>query len=192
LAFSNTLFRVQLLTPGGRAVLGIGNHILSVSVLRPYEGWQQFKPRISKALTVYMNITQQFSVKRIGLRYINRLVTPVPEASSAYRFLTHVATTLDAVEANGAGRIEGKLTALNTRHEFETPERIKMFMSHATLTPQRVGTAEYLLDIDAVYDHQILEGAETILQAVEKLHAIEGGLFEHLITDEARKLFNGT
>jgi uncharacterized protein (TIGR04255 family) len=46
------------------------------------------------------------------------------------------------------------------------------------------------LDIEAVWDHQPLDGIDQITPLIDKLHDIEGGVLETLITDEARKLFN--
>jgi uncharacterized protein (TIGR04255 family) len=46
------------------------------------------------------------------------------------------------------------------------------------------------LDIDIVRDHEPLDGPEKITQVIDKLHTIEGAIFEHFITPEARKLFD--
>jgi uncharacterized protein (TIGR04255 family) len=58
------------------------------------------------------------------------------------------------------------------------------------LDPEKKGTAEYLLDLDTVWDHQPLDGVATIAPVMEKLHAVESAVFESLITKEARKIFN--
>lgn len=185
----NTLFRVQLPTKDGRAILSIGHNALSVSVLRPYEGWDRFRPRILNALHVYSHIAGQTAVVRIGLRYINRIITPVADASTASRFLTRVQTAIEAT-TEAQAEVHGNLTALNTRHEFITPDNVKLFITHATINPVTPKTSEYILDIDVVWDHQTLDGIDQITPVMDKLHDVVGGVFEALITNEARKLFN--
>jgi uncharacterized protein (TIGR04255 family) len=187
----SALFRVQLPTKDGRAILSIGHNILGVNVLRPYEGWDKFRPRILSALEVYSRIAQQKVVSRIGLRYINRIIMPVAGAASASCFLTGVQTTI-AATTEARVKVQGSLTAINTRHEFETPDNVKLFITHATIAPATPKTSEYILDIEVVWDHQPLDGIDQITPVMDKLHDIEGGVFETLITDEARKLFNAT
>jgi uncharacterized protein (TIGR04255 family) len=188
-SIQNMLFRVLLPTKDGRAILSTGHNTLGVSVLRPYEGWDKFRPRILSALDVYSGIAEQKVVSRIGLRYINRIITPAAGASSASRFLTHVQTTIEAT-SEAQAKVQGNLTAINTRHEFETPENVKLFITHATIAPATPKTSEYILDIEVVWDRQPLDGIDQITPLIDKLHDIEGGVFETLITDEARKLFN--
>jgi uncharacterized protein (TIGR04255 family) len=189
ITIQNALFRVQLPTVDGHAVLGVGQNNLAVSVLRPYQGWNEFRPRILSAVEAYASVARQKIVSRIGLRYINRIITPVAGASSASRFLAHVQTAVEATTETRA-KVRGGLTAINTRHEFETPDKFKILITHATINPVTPNTSEYLLDIDAVWDHGPLNGSDAIIPVVDKLHDIEGGVFESLITDEARKLFN--
>jgi uncharacterized protein (TIGR04255 family) len=129
-------------------------------------------------------------VNRIGVRYINRIVTPNPDSSTASTYLNGIEPEIETVEKDGKTKVQGKLTALHSRHEFVTPEGIKIFVTQASLDPQKPKTAEYLLDIDTVWDHQPLDGLKNITPVIEKLHAIEGAVFELFITPEARKLFN--
>jgi uncharacterized protein (TIGR04255 family) len=186
---SNTLFRVHLPRPDGKALLSIGANVLGVNVLKPYEGWEKYRPRIVNALKVYTAISGQNIVKRIGLRYINRLIVPVAGASHASDYLSQVQTEVAAVTPTEA-KIQARLTAINTRHEFETGDGVKIYVTHATIDPTTPKTSEYLLDIDAVCDFQALDGVDKITPVMDKLHDIQGGIFEALITDEARKLFD--
>jgi uncharacterized protein (TIGR04255 family) len=39
-AIHNTLFRIQLPTVDGERVISIGTNTLAITVLRPYDGWQ--------------------------------------------------------------------------------------------------------------------------------------------------------
>jgi uncharacterized protein (TIGR04255 family) len=188
----SSLFRIHLPTQDDRALLSLGHNTLGVVVLRPYEGWENFRPRIMNALEVFCSKSGLTIVNRIGVRYINRIVTPVPDASTASKFMTGLRTHIEAVEADGKTKRTSRLTALNSRQEFVTSDNIKVLVTHATLDPQTTGTAEYLLDIDIAWDRQPLTGENEMVPMVDKLHEIEGAVFESLITEEARKLFNAS
>lgn len=189
-ALSNTLFRVHLPRQDNQALLSIGANVLGVIVMKPYKGWDEdFRDRIVNALKVYTGVTGQKVVKRIGLRYINRLVLPVAGAASAEKYLTQVQTALAATTPTDA-KVQGKLTAINARHEFETQDGFKFFITHATIDPTSPGTTEYLVDIDAACDSQTLDGVDKITAVMDKLHDMQGGIFEELITEEARKIFD--
>lgn len=190
MTLQQSLFRIHLPTDKGEALLSLGPHILGIVCLKPYEGWKNFQPRIFKALEAYIKRTNQTSVIRIGVRYINRIVTPIPDASTASKFITGIHVQLKGTEPDGKTPLDARLTALNSRHEFETPEKIKVFVTQGTLNPEKMGTAEYLLDLDTVWDHQPVDGLQKIMPVLEKLHAVESAVFEALITNESRKIFN--
>jgi uncharacterized protein (TIGR04255 family) len=189
-ALQQSLFRIHLPRPDNTALLSLGHNILGIVVLPPYEGWEEFEPRILRALEVFTKETGLSIVNRLGVRYINRIVTPNPDAASAAAYLSDMMTTIEAVAQDEKTKVQGKLTAINSRHEFITSESIKIFVTQATLDPQKPKTAEYLLDIDTVWDHQPLVGLKEITPVIDKLHTIEGAIFERFITPEARKLFD--
>jgi uncharacterized protein (TIGR04255 family) len=189
-AVQQRLFRIHLPTKDGKALLSLGHNILGIVALKPYEGWAEFKPRILRALKVFTKESGLTRVKRLGMRYINRIVTPEPDASTGSRYIADMQTTVEAMCGDGKTRVEARLTALNTRHEFVTADGMKVFVTQGTLKPEKSGTGEYLLDIDSVYDQEPIEGIDTITPVLGRLHAIEGAMFERFITEEARKLFN--
>jgi uncharacterized protein (TIGR04255 family) len=190
LALQQSLFRVHIPRPDNTALLSLGHNVLGIVVLTPYEGWEMFEPRIIRALNAYTKETGLSVVRRLGVRYINRIVTPDPDAASAALYLRDMMTTVDAISQDEKTLVQGKLTAINSRHEFVTSDGIKIFVTQATLNPKNLKTAEYLLDIDVVWDHEPLNGLEKITLVIDKLHTIEGAIFERFITQEARKLFD--
>ena len=180
--FQNALFRIQLPTIDGTRMVAVGTNALAVTGLRPYEGWSKFRPRIEQALAAYREVAAVSPAVRIGLRYINRIVVPHPDAKPA-SFLKGLPETQIA---------DSSLSGFMQRLESVRKDAIKVLVTQATLQPTEPGTAEFLLDIDTLSDKEpVLDNAE-ILHVVDKLHEIEGAAFEALITDEARSLFDGT
>jgi len=183
------LFRIHLPTKDGKALLSLGHNVLGVVSLKPYEGWNDFQPRILRALAAFVQESGLTQVKRLGIRYINRIIVPELEASKGSEYIVGMQTMVKASCDDGE-HVKAKLTALNTRHEFITVDSVKVFVTQGTMNPEKVGTSEYLLDIDCVHDHKQIAGVDKIDPVLERLHAIEGAIFESFITDKTRMLFN--
>lgn len=173
--------RVQLPTADARRLVSIRHNALAISVLRPYDGWENFKSRIERALDAYFEAISQHAVTRIGVKYVNRIVVLKAGADPA-AFLT-------------ARPVEGKISDARLANftqftEFVRADKIKVLITQATLQFGALDRTEYLLDIDVILDNQTLSIRNEIIDMVEKLHATEGAAFEALITDEARRLFH--
>lgn len=188
-ALTSSLLRVLIPTADSKALLGIGPNSLTISSLRDYEGWTKFKPRIETALRAYQDVAKPKGIVRITLRYINRLVVPETGAVGADHYLedmppTHVASVEGTNEV-----LNLRLSAYNYRKEFTSSDEVKIVISQASLLPQKPETNEFLLDIEAVSDHAHLTVEETI-KRVERLHVVEGAVFESFIKQPARELFD--
>jgi uncharacterized protein (TIGR04255 family) len=173
--------RVQLPTVDGRRLVSIGHNTLAVSVLRPYDGWERFKLRIEHVLDAYFEAISPFAVTRIGVKYVNRIL--VREAGA------HPASFLTALPADDKIS-DARLANFTQFTEFVRTDQIKVLVTQATLQPTAQDTTEYLLDIDAIWDHRELGSRTEIIDMLERLHDVEGAAFEALITDEARSLFD--
>jgi uncharacterized protein (TIGR04255 family) len=180
IAFQNELLRIQLLSTDGTRLVSIGKNTLSVSVLRPYEGWLLFKPRIERALSAYRKVAAPQDVIRVGLRYINRIVVPTANSdpSSYFNYNLSRDDVLDAGISN-----------FMKRFEYLKQGGEKLIITHATLQPSDSEKSEFILDIDTIWDREPLN-FDQVLETTEKLHTIEGSAFEAIITDEARRLFD--
>lgn len=101
-------------------------------------------------------------------------------AASSSRYLRTVETSIEATSLADGTKIEGVLTALNTRHEFVTPkpDELKIYITVATLQPATPNTAEYLLDIDTIRDLaptvDLVQPTFRIVQLVDKSHIVVG------------------
>jgi uncharacterized protein (TIGR04255 family) len=173
--------RVQLPTADGRRLVSIGHNTLAISVLRPYDGWENFKLRIEHVLDAYFEAISPFAVVRIGVKYVNRILVRNAVAHPA-SFLTGLPTE-DKIS-------DARLANFTQFTEFVRTDQIKVLVTQATLQPIAQDTTEYLLDIDTIWDHRELGSRTEIIDMIERLHDIEGAAFEALITNEARSLFD--
>jgi uncharacterized protein (TIGR04255 family) len=174
--------RFQLPTKDATRLVSVGRNTLSINVLKPYEGWTLFRPRIERALRSYYKVAGQRTATRVGVRYINKIVVEYPGANSADYF----GFNLSEESALGA-----KLTNFMKRSEYVAEDQTKILITHATIEPSASGTTEFILDIDTVVDGRALEQIEDILASVETLHTTEGRAFESFLTKKARDVFDG-
>ncbi len=70
--------RMQFLSEDEKAIIQIGPDLLAVNRLSPYLNWDNFKRLITRGLEAYRNVVNPKGIRRIGLRYINRI--EIPEA----------------------------------------------------------------------------------------------------------------
>ena len=65
--------RVQFMQEDERALISISKDSLAVSRLKPYTGWETFRPLILDAFMSYREVTNPTGFQRLGLRYINQI-----------------------------------------------------------------------------------------------------------------------
>lgn len=189
MTFATGLLRVLIPTGDGKAVLGVGANTVSISSLRPYEGWDRFKPRIQTALNAYSETAKQDSISRVVIKYINRIVAPSPGADSVAEYLLDVAPTHRAKRETEKKAFTAKLSGYQYRKEYHIDDGVKIFVTQATLQPSDPETSEFLLDLEVLWEAHTIS-LEQAMVKVEHLHATEGAIFESFLTDKARKLFD--
>lgn len=174
-------FRVQLPDADGTRLISVGKDTLTVSVLKPYEGWTRFKPRIERALAAYRKVAEPKNITRIGVRYINRIIVDSKGAGAS----TYFVNELDEDRSLGA-----RVTSFMRRYEYVTKGDEKLLITNANIVPQNPeATTEFIVDIDTIWDKEPLD-FERALEKTDALHSCEGKAFEAMITDTARKLFD--
>ncbi len=71
-----TLSLMQFLRKDEQALVQVGTHLLSVSVLKSYPSWPRFLSLIKRGFNTYRDIAAPKGIRRIGLRYINHIDIP--------------------------------------------------------------------------------------------------------------------
>jgi len=155
---------------------------MSIHILPPYRGWEDFRPRIHAALEAYQDIVKPGGIKRIGVRYINRIVIPYDHVNLG-RFFATPPQMPDELDVN----ISNFFLRLETTY-VDLP--IQLIQTHAS-APSEPGTAAFILDLDVIGEWKddslpIEDG----LSQVDILRDRERDAFEALITDQAREIFD--
>lgn len=172
--------RVQLIDAEAKKLLSLGPDVLSINVLRPYDGWEHFKPRVERALRSYVEVSGAERVSRIGVRYINR----VDLAAVAVDLATHFCCG-PAVPPGLPTRVGGFLN----RAELVYEDDVKLVVTFATIDAP-AGSSAFLLDLDVIWEGSEPLGIDAALAKVDDLHEREAEAFEAHITDTTRGVFD--
>ena len=177
--------KVQLITENEKRIVGIGRDVLSVHMLHPYQdphdsdtiGWDEFRPRINGALSAYWEVVQPQGVKRIGIRYINKLAVP-GEMTTAKEYLKCALPEVDGLPSH--------LVNLMSRVEYAYPDGVKIVLSQGKVE------GGFILDIDVIKEGHDVLARENTDALIDDLRIREREVFEAVITDKARELFNAS
>lgn len=188
LRYGQRLSKVLLFTEDQTRAVGVGPDVISVHMLRPYQrpeppeesGWDEFRPRIATALKAYWDVAEPAGVRRISVRYINRIV--IREPMVRIEDYLHSAVPL----------VPGLPEAVNSfmsRIDYRYEDGAHLVLAHGNFTPPS-GDIGFLLDIDVYWEPGDLLSREEALAKTDRLRDLERGVFEAVITDAARELFD--
>lgn len=172
--------RMQFYTSDRTALVQVNEHFLSVNHLAPYTSWEEFRPLVEQSLEAYVDVAQPKGLRRLGLRYINRIVIPGPRAEMAQYFRFH-----PRVESG----LPQDLAQFQCRIVAPFPEE-KAFLHLQLLSQASPSDAElrFLLDLDIFTQECTVSEAPRWADAA---HQRLDEVFRACITDKTRDLFIG-
>jgi uncharacterized protein (TIGR04255 family) len=88
--------RVQFLREDEKAFVQVGPDFLAINHLAPYPSWEGVRPLIQQAFNAYREVAKPTGLRRIGLRYINRIEFPTKPVhfSEFLNFYPHTGAVL--------------------------------------------------------------------------------------------------
>ncbi len=180
--------KVQLVTKDGKRMVGVGQDVLSIHMLRPYQdpsnpeasGWDEFKPRIATALKAYESVSKPVGVRRIGIRYINKIVVPEKNV----KVEEYLKCALPVV--NG---LPDRLSNFMSRVDYAYEDGVHLVLSQG-LAGAQTDHIGFLLDLDVIWETAEPVALDEALKKTQDLRIRERDAFESVITDKARELFN--
>jgi uncharacterized protein (TIGR04255 family) len=156
---------------------------IATSRLAPYEGWEPFRDRARDNWEGWKKAGGLTQVKRVGLRYINRLDVPAVGAAISLEDYLNVYVHLPA---RPWGQISG-FTLQVTRDLGE--DSLKVTINSGSVVAPMVDTFSFLLDIDIYGDSDLPRREDDLWGLVEKMRIYKNEIFELCITDQSRALF---
>ena len=178
-----SLTKMQFIRKDGSAMVQVGPDLLAVNAYPPYLGWEGFQGLIQGQFENYRTIAQPVGFKRIGLRYINKIVFPTPEIETTdyLHYYPRVPDTLK--QEHGPFR-------MRMFHVYdEERDMLNLQIGHSQPVDGHLAIA---LDLDyhlvKAERVELARGMEWVETAHERIEA----MFEACITDRTRALFEAT
>ena len=154
---------------------------VSVHRIKPYTAWSEFFPLIKVVYDAYNATLSPQKLHRIGIRYVNEIMIPVEDFSFDKYFV--IKASLPSLEDNNQ-----KSVALASVFEQEGgKDSIRVqFAEKQSIGP--APTRAFILDFD--YSCDLAEDIKDVDTWLNTGHSNLEGVFEGMITDETRKLFD--
>ena len=173
--------RVQFYRKDQTALIQVGPDLFVVNHLKPYPTWAVFKPLILGNFEAYKGVANPRGFKRIGLRYINKIIFNAESVKleDYFNFFPAIPKDLPQLHEGFICRVE-----IPYSNNFY---RIIITISNAA--PDAPITLPIILDLDYILTVQEgipMEGFEGWL---EQAHSTIEKTFESCITDKCRVLF---
>ena len=176
-------FRTQFPDRQGRSLVTVGQNSLSVHMLQPYKGWEEFRLRIEDALHKYSITTRYSYIRRIGLRYVNKIVIKGTEPLYLSDYFTFP-PTIPVTSSVGIARFFSRTEYIYLDHP------IKLIQTFSD-TERVNGDAIFLLDLDVIWKFNDLQlPVNEAMEKIDELKERERDAFEGSITKHSREMFD--
>lgn len=181
---------IQLSDIGRNNLVQVGNRLFTINALQPYITWENYSKIIHDSLnTLICELkalnpeTNELNLKRIGLRYINRIVLPIEKSGRNLQSYFTIAPKLQGeLEKN---KINSFISGLIL--EFDPVSDCKVELTSANESPEEIA---YSLDIDYFTKQESVLSTDEIMAWVNKAHSNLELVFEGVITQNLRDIFN--
>lgn len=173
--------RLQFIKEDGSQLVQIEKDLLVVNQLKPYPRFEDWKPVIDKMQNLYVQLTEPQGIRRVGIRYINRIVIPTNKfkVEDYFYLYPEVPQSLEAMH----GRFMMRL---------EIPPKYKghlLVITFGTAPADSPETSTEMLDLYDIFAlPQPLATSDVDKYIIEAHENIEAA-FENSITNKTRALF---
>ena len=166
-------------------IVQIKPNSMACSRLAPYNGWENFEPRARKNWEIWRKTAKHIKIKRIGVRYLNRIDIPAREGDKidVENYLTvfpkypepHLLTSFIkyTMQITGPFSVEGFHLIINT-NVVKSP-----LIDHFSI----------VLDLDLSPQGDMPQRNAKIWETINQMREHKNNAFEMCITDKARELF---
>lgn len=177
----HTMDRMQFLREDEKALIQVSQNLLAVNHLKPYPSWERFAPLIQQAFDTYRDVAKPTGIRRIGLRYINRIELPGPtlKLEDYLYFYPFLAPNLP--QDHGAF-----IAGVDIPYE---DGRDGLRLQASSVNPQKPGFLGILLDLDYSLRRAGTISFEATYNWTEIAHSRVEEVFEGCITDNLRQHF---
>jgi uncharacterized protein (TIGR04255 family) len=153
------------------------------SQLEPYHNWGTLQSETQRLWKVYRSVTQPKTVRRVAVRYINRLDLPI-DSSGFLDFKDYLQTVPEVSPALSQGLSDYFMQLQIPQEDLQA----LLIINEAMLPPLSQDTVSLLLDIDLFSTVEFAADSDAIWSLLEKFRDRKNEVFEACITDKTRDL----
>ena len=173
--------RIKFIKEDGSRLIQLEDNLLVINQLRPYPRFEDWRPVVGEMLKHYSEIAQPKGIRRIGVRYINRIIIPIVKfkMEDYFNLYPEVPESLGAIHGRFMMRLE-----ISPKHEGH-----RLMVTFGTAPPESPRTSAEMLDIYDIFTFHQPFSMEDVDKYMIKAHENIEVVFEGSITKKARKLF---
>jgi uncharacterized protein (TIGR04255 family) len=172
---------MQFLNETRNSILQLRKNLLVVNQLQPYPTFADWRPNIEFALEHYWELAKPRGVKRIGLRYINRIVIPESPIRMEHYFGIYPNLPQEMGDVHGGYMVRVQIPCSQTGHA--------MLITLASAPADDPKHTAHLLDLYATFQSELPAGKHVVIAQTTAAHENVEKTFESSITDRLRNLF---
>jgi uncharacterized protein (TIGR04255 family) len=148
----------------------------SFNKLPPYTRWEEIYPETMRLWDLYRSAAKPVQVRRVGVRYINRIDVPSTDFSRHLTALPQIPPELPQVTRSFLSRVV----------LYDARRDVSASLTQASETTVQNLAVTVLLDIDAFKEDPAGDNIEQVLEA---LHALKNEMFFGSITEETARIY---
>lgn len=173
--------RIQFIKEDKSQLIQIEKDLLVINQLKPYPRFEDWKPVIDKMLDLYVELTRPESIRRLGIRYINRIVIPSNKFKMEDYFYLYpeVPQTLEAMHGRFMMRLD--IPPKNKNH--------LLVITFGTAPSNSPKVSTEMLDLYDIFaptkSLPVIDAEKYIIEAHENIEIA----FENSVTQKTRDLF---
>jgi uncharacterized protein (TIGR04255 family) len=178
-------FRYRLSTLDRTDVALVGSGSFACSRIAPYTGWDKFHGRARQSWDTWKRIAGYRKIKRLGVRYINRIDIPWPDESQPVRIEDYLSLYPEIPGGLVAGINQFTMQAVAP----VGADSCNALLNVATAPSPLSGHVSFLFDIDVSREGDVPQHDEELWLLINSIRGHKNRLFEAGITDKSRALF---
>lgn len=156
----------------------------AVAQLAPYKDWETFYKRFLRDLKLWKSIVGFREIARVGVRYINRVDIPVTGPVIDHESYIQIYPKLpDSFPPMNAFGLQVQVPV--------APIECNLRINSTAVPSPLINHTSFILDLDFFKDINLPQSDKSLQDLLKAIRDEKNKVFESLITNKARALFNG-
>lgn len=155
----------------------------SFSQLAPYDTWDTFRSEARRLWQIYSSVAKPEIVKRVAVRYVNRLDLPV--SSSGDLDFKDYLKTVPEISPDLNQSLSSYFMQLHIPQE---DLQANLVLNEAIFPQERHDVVSVLLDLDLFSLIELSSDGDEVWKLLERFRRRKNKIFEACITDKTREI----